>query len=73
MKRAAEYAVDNYVHDGMVVGLGTGRTAIYAIRRLANFLNTGKLRDVVGIATSEASQCLVCFTHILKSDVPSDG
>ena len=35
MKRiAAEAAVDAYVKDGMNVGLGTGSTAYYAIRRI---------------------------------------
>jgi ribose 5-phosphate isomerase A len=40
----------------MVVGLGTGTTAIFAIRRLAALLESGELRDIAGVATSRASE-----------------
>jgi ribose 5-phosphate isomerase A len=42
--RAAEL-----VESGMVVGLGGGSTAALAIRRIAELLQQGRLRDVVGI------------------------
>ena len=32
-KLVAETAVNEYVEDGMIVGLGTGSTAYYAIKR----------------------------------------
>jgi ribose 5-phosphate isomerase A len=51
---AAEYAV-RYVQSGMTVGLGTGSTAIFAIRHIGALLQTGKLKDIVGFATSRAS------------------
>ena len=55
-KRAAgEYAV-RFVESGMVVGLGTGSTAIHAVRHLAARLQSGDLRDVVGFATSTATR-----------------
>lgn len=38
----------------MVVGLGTGSTAIFATRRLGELLRAGKLRDIAGFATSKA-------------------
>ena len=50
-QQAAEYAV-NFVRDGMVVGLGTGSTAIHATRRIAELLQSGKLRGIRGYATS---------------------
>ena len=50
-QRAAERAVE-LVQSGMVVGLGTGSTAVFAVRRLAELLRDGALRDIVGIPTS---------------------
>jgi ribose 5-phosphate isomerase A len=54
-KRAAGEQAVEWVSPGMVVGLGTGSTAIHAIRRIAARLAEGTLRDVVGIPTSSAS------------------
>jgi ribose 5-phosphate isomerase A len=55
-KRAAgEAAVDDCVRSGMAVGLGTGSTAVWGIRRLGTLLETGALTDVVGLPTSELS------------------
>jgi ribose 5-phosphate isomerase A len=51
---AAEYAV-RYVESGMTVGLGTGSTAIFAIRHIGTLLQSGKLKNIVGFATSRAS------------------
>ncbi|MDV7390797.1 ribose-5-phosphate isomerase RpiA [Arthrospira platensis SPKY1] len=39
----------------MVVGLGTGSTAVHAVRALAELLRAGRLRDIVAIPTSEAT------------------
>jgi ribose 5-phosphate isomerase A len=50
-QEAAEYAVQ-FVQSGMVVGLGTGSTAIFATRRIAKLLRDGILKNVVGFATS---------------------
>jgi ribose 5-phosphate isomerase A len=50
-QEAAEYAVQ-YVQSGMVVGLGTGSTAIFATRRIAELISDGTLKDIVGFATS---------------------
>jgi ribose 5-phosphate isomerase A len=53
-KEAAEYAV-RYVQSGMTVGLGTGSTAIFAIRHIGALLQSGELKDIIGFATSKAS------------------
>jgi len=45
---AAERAVQ-FVESGMVVGLGGGSTAAYALQRIAELLHGGTLRDVAGI------------------------
>ncbi|MFN8454402.1 MAG: ribose-5-phosphate isomerase RpiA [Anaerolineae bacterium] len=52
-QQAAERAVD-LVQSGTVVGLGTGSTAIFAVRRIAHLLQTGQLRDIIGFPTSTA-------------------
>lgn len=51
-QEAAEYAVQ-FVQSGMVVGLGTGSTAIFATRRIAKLLKDGTLKNIVGFATSK--------------------
>ena len=50
-RQAAERAV-TFIESGMVVGLGHGSTAIWAVRRLAELLNTGVLRDIIAIPCS---------------------
>ncbi|AEI68871.1 ribose-5-phosphate isomerase RpiA [Corallococcus macrosporus] len=55
---AAEWAVEGFVQPGMVVGLGTGSTAAFAVQRLATLLAQGRLRDVVGVPTSRATEAL---------------
>ena len=50
-QQAAERAVQ-FVESGMVVGLGHGSTAIFAIRRIAQLLDAGKLRDILGVPCS---------------------
>ena len=53
-RQAAERAVD-FVASGMIVGLGHGSTTIFALRRIAQLLEGGGLRDVLGIP---------CSTHV---------
>ena len=53
MKEAAgKSAVDTLVKSGMKLGLGTGSTAIYAVRRIGELLAQGGLRDISVFATS---------------------
>lgn len=54
-KRAAGEHAAGWVEPGMVVGLGTGSTAIHAIRRIAERLREGSLTGVLGVPTSTAS------------------
>lgn len=54
-KRMAGEAAAEMVESGMVVGLGTGSTAVWAVRRIGERLREGGLRDVVGVATSVAT------------------
>jgi len=50
-QQAAERAV-GFVESGMVVGLGAGSTAAIAVRRIADLMRQGRLRDIVGIPCS---------------------
>jgi len=50
---AAREGVDGFVRSGMVVGLGSGTTATFAVQRIGELLDQGELREVRGIPTSE--------------------
>uniref|UniRef100_A0A7S3A353 ribose-5-phosphate isomerase n=1 Tax=Rhodosorus marinus TaxID=101924 RepID=A0A7S3A353_9RHOD len=53
LKKVVGYkSVDDYVTSGMVVGLGTGSTAYFAVERLGEKLKSGELKDIVAIPTS---------------------
>lgn len=52
-KQVGYKAVDDYVRSGMVIGLGTGSTAYFAVERVGQKLKSGELTDVVAIPTSE--------------------
>jgi len=53
MKETAGRAVvDDMVKSGMKLGLGTGSTAIHAVRRVGELLAQGVLRDISAFATS---------------------
>jgi len=49
---AGRAAVDAMVKSGMKLGLGTGSTAIHAVRRVGELLANGELRDITAFATS---------------------
>ena len=50
-QQAAERAVA-YVEPGMVVGLGEGSTAAFAVRHIAQLLREGGLHDILGVPCS---------------------
>ena len=58
-KRDAAYAAaERYVESGMVVGLGTGSTASFAVRRIGELIAAGELREVRGVPTSARTVAL---------------
>lgn len=63
-REAAEFAADK-VQPGMVVGLGSGSTAAWAVKRIGQRLASGELTDIVGIPTSIATRDLA-----LSCDIP---
>ena len=67
-QQAAERAVA-FVQSGMVLGLGAGSTAVFALRRLGQLLAEGVLRDIVGVPCSlqveaEARQAGIPLTSL---------
>merc|ERR1712070_299453 len=53
LKKMVGYkAVDDYVKSGMVIGLGTGSTAAFAVERVGQLLKSGELTDIMAIPTS---------------------
>jgi ribose 5-phosphate isomerase A len=50
-QQAAERAVE-FVESGMVVGLGHGSTARFAVQRIAALIGAGQLRDILGVPCS---------------------
>jgi ribose 5-phosphate isomerase A len=72
-RQAAERAVE-FVESGMVVGLGHGSTAIFAVRLIAQLLRSGKLRDILGVPCSsqvekEAQQLSIPLTTLDENPV----
>merc|ERR1711924_96098 len=51
-KQVGYKAVDDYVKSGMVIGLGTGSTAAFAVERAGELLKSGELTDIIAIPTS---------------------
>jgi len=57
-REAAFAAVERYVESGIVVGLGTGSTATFAVYRIGELVAAGELRDVRGVPTSARTTAL---------------
>lgn len=82
MKKNAGYkAVDEFVTSGMVVGLGTGSTAFFAVERLGQLINNGDLNNIIAVPTSiqtrnQAERLGIPLTSLndnIKVDVAIDG
>jgi len=79
-KQAAERAVE-FVKSGMVVGLGHGSTAVFAVQHIAQLLQSDRLRNILGVACSlqvedEARQLGIPLTTLDEHpviDVTIDG
>ncbi|KAL4532960.1 hypothetical protein Ndes2526A_g08421 [Nannochloris sp. 'desiccata'] len=52
LKKQAAWKAVEYVKSGMVVGLGTGSTAAFAVDRIGDLLASGELKDIIGVPTS---------------------
>lgn len=72
-KQAAGEHAARFVESGMLVGLGTGSTAIFATRHIAELLRRGERRDITGFATSRAvwREAVRLGIPMLSEDLPA--
>jgi ribose 5-phosphate isomerase A len=56
-KKAAHRAVE-FITSGMVIGLGTGSTAKFAVERIGELLRGGSLKNISGIPSSDQTEKL---------------
>lgn len=52
LKQQAAWKAVDYVKSDMVVGLGTGSTAAFAVDRIGQLLKDGTLKNIIGVPTS---------------------
>lgn len=57
-KRQAALEAVRHVQSGMVVGLGTGSTARYAVMELGRRIREGEVKNIRAVPTSEATALL---------------
>lgn len=69
---AGEHAAQ-LVQSGMVVGLGTGSTAIFALRHIAELLRRGERQNITGYATSRSVwlEAVHLGIPLLADDMPA--
>ena len=78
-KQLSAEAACNYVKDGMIVGLGTGTTAEFAVRKIGNLVRNGL--SIRGIPTSNRTKelaeaegiPLIDFSESMFIDLTIDG
>jgi len=81
LKRAAAIRAADWVQSGMRVGLGTGSTIRYLLEELGNRIGKGRVRDIVGVPTSEDTRrraieqgiSLIALEEAGELDVTIDG
>jgi ribose 5-phosphate isomerase A len=74
LKQAAAHRAVEFVQSGMKVGLGTGSTAVLAMRRLADLIHANQLHDIVACATSKATfaEAVRLGIPMMAEDLPHD-
>lgn len=81
LKQKAAFKAVEFVESGMVVGLGSGSTTEFAVKRIAERLKRGKLNNILGIPSSirteklaqELGVPLAGFETHQEIDVTIDG
>lgn len=74
-KQAAAVAAADLVPSDAVIGLGTGSTADLFVRELARRLADGRVRDIVGVPTSQRTAALareLGVPLVAADDVPQE-
>lgn len=67
-QKAAKKAVD-FIHSGMIVGLGTGSTTNYALKYLSEQIDKGIINNIKGIPSSYATEKLALELGIELTDL----
>ncbi len=81
LKQQAAFHAVELVESGMVVGLGSGSTANFAVQRIAERIKSGELKSIVGIPSSARTEKLaielgiplVGFDEKQQIDITIDG
>ena len=55
-QKVGEYVADTYIKDSMAIGLGSGTTAIYAVRKIATMYREKKIQNIVCCSTGPGTQ-----------------
>ncbi len=71
-RRVGETAAD-LVSSGMTLGLGTGSTATWFVQGVGERLRDGRLKDVLGVPTSRATEAQCRELAIPMVDLPAGG
>ena len=71
MKQIVANAAIEEVESDMILGLGSGSTAALMIKRLADEIGSGKLKNIKGVATSFQSEVLALELNIPLIDLTS--
>ena len=72
-KEQAALKALEHIKSGMTVGLGTGSTAKYLVQALGQKLKAGELRDIVAVATSEATAAMAQDLGISLKELDAEG
>ena len=72
LKRIAGEKALEYIESGMVLGLGTGSTVEYTIKKLGELLKNGTLKDIKAIPTSHQTKKLAVQLEIPLIDLDDE-
>ena len=67
-KNAGYAAVDDFIHDGMIVGIGSGSTVVFAVERIAQRVNEEGL-NLICIPTSFHARQMILENNLVLGDL----
>lgn len=70
-KRRAAWEAVEQVRSGMIIGLGTGSTAVLALQRLAERIGTGEIGEIAGVPSSRDTSVIAARLGIPLTDLNS--
>jgi ribose 5-phosphate isomerase A len=72
LKQKAAYFAVEWIQSGMILGLGTGSTAEFALKRIAERISAGELKHVVGVPSSVRTEKMARELGIPLTDLDSN-